>query len=226
MPLCIIPFIVLVVVLIVLGAKARAKRLKALSSWAVANRLTFSEAHDGSFDERFSSFDCLKQGDDRYAYNIMQGQWSGRGILAFDYHYETESTDSDGDTSSTDHYFSAAILLSKVPLKPLVIRAEGFFDKIGQFFGFDDIDFESAEFSRRFFVKSPDRKWAYDVIHPRTMEFLLASPRYSIEFDTGCVIAYRSSTFSPAEFVGAIAIIEGLLDRLPDYVVRDLTGRG
>ncbi len=225
MPFCIIPFIVLVVVLIVYGAKAAAKRKKELIAFAAANGLSFSEAHDHGVEDRFNEFDCFGQGSDRYGYNTMQGQWNGRQILAMDYHYETESTDSKGRKSTTNHYFSAVILFSRIPLKPLFLRPEGFFDKVTQFFGYDDIDFESAEFSRKFYVKAADRKWAFDVIHPRAMALLLGSPRFSIEFDTGCVIAYRSSTFKVAGFIAATNVIEGLLDGLPEYVRRDLTGK-
>ena len=56
----------------------------------------------------------------------------------------------------------------------LLIRPEGFFDKVAGAFGFDDIDFESEEFSRAFFVKSSDKRFAYDVLHPRMLELLMA----------------------------------------------------
>jgi hypothetical protein len=97
-------------------------------------------------------------------------------------------------------------------------------DKVTEFFGYDDIDFESAEFSRKFYVQSPDRKWAYDVLHQRAMEFLLVSPVFSLRFDTQCVIAWRSATFEPAEFTQALTLVRGLLDQLPGYLVKEQTG--
>ena len=63
------------------------------------------------------------------------------------------------------------------------------------------------------------------MIHARTMEFLLAGPRYSIEFDSAHVIVYHSSTFSVAEFTAAVGLAEGILDRLPEYLVRQQAGR-
>ena len=225
MPFIIGIFIVLVVVLVVYGFYAAAQRRKALAAWARSKGLSFDQSKDYSFEERFGDFDCLSQGDsDHYAYNIMSGQWSARPILAFDYHYETHSTDSKGRRTSSSHYFSAVVITSDIPLKPLYIRREGFFDKIGQFFGFDDIDFESAEFSRKFYVKSPDKRWAYDVIHTRTMEHLLASANFSIRFDRAHVIAWRSRTNKPADFEAAAELISGILDRLPEYVVRRQKG--
>jgi hypothetical protein len=113
------------------------------------------------------------------------------------------------------------ILASDVALLPLTIRPEGFLDKVGEFFGFDDIDFESAEFSRRFHVSAGDRKWAFDVLHARAIEFLLASPVFTIVLDRGAVCAYRSSTFRVEEFRQAAEVAAGLLDRLPEYVLRE-----
>jgi hypothetical protein len=117
------------------------------------------------------------------------------------------------------------LINSGLPLKSLVIRPEHFFDKVTEFFGYDDIDFELNEFSRKFYVKSPDKKWAFDVIHQATMEFLLDSPKFHLELQGPYVMAYhKSSTFDIEEFSAAIAVIEGVLDRLPEYLLRELKG--
>lgn len=207
-----------VIAAIVFGVIQERKRREALRAWVQRHGLQFNPDHDHSFDERFAEFDCLRQGRNRYAYNIITGDWQGRALSAFDYHYETTSTDAKGRTQTHHHHFSAVMLRANLPLKPLIIRTEHLFDKLAGAFGFDDIDFESAEFSRRFHVKSPDRRWAYDVLHQRTMELLLDSPRFSIEFDRQHVIAWRSGRFSTADREAAIALIDGVLDALPDYV--------
>ena len=150
----------------------------------------------------------------------MHGKWADHDFVGFDYHYETYTHTSKGGRQTQHHYFSAAILSSPVLLKSLFVRPEGFFDKLTEFFGFDDIDFESAEFSRKFYVKSPDKKWAYDVIHQRTMEFMLASPQFSLQFSGNAVIAWRGSTFKTTDFEQAAELIKGILDRLPDYVLK------
>ena len=101
-----------------------------------------------------------------------------------------------------------------------------FFDRITEFFGLDDIDFESAEFSRKFFVKAKDKRWAYDVIHTRTMQFLLDMPQFTMQFDPLHAIAHRSSKFKTGEFEAAAEVIVGILDRLPDYLVKQMQGEG
>jgi len=204
---------------IAIAAWFSAKRRKELAAWAEGKGLAFRPGRDTGFDERYRTFGCLRRGHSRCAHNIVEGDWKGRRVTAFDYRYVTGS----GKSRQT-HHFSAIVLRSNVALKPLRIRSENVFDRVTEFFGLDDIDFESAEFSREFHVKSSDKRWAYDVLHQRTMEFLLSMPRFSIEFDDRHVIAWRNRRFDVETFESAIAIVEGILDRLPEYVVRQQGG--
>jgi hypothetical protein len=220
LPLLIPVFIVLVVGAMIWSFYAAAQRRKELTAWAQSNNLRFDPTKDHSFNSRYPAFGCLRQGHRQYAYNITTGSLLGRPFTGFDYHYETYSTDKDGKRQTHHHYFSAAVLGTQIPLRPLLIRPEGFFDKVTEFFGYDDIDFESAEFSRRFYVKAEDKRWAYDVLHARAMQFLLDQPRYTIQFERDCVIIYRSSTFKIEDFEAAAKIVDGLLDQLPDYLVK------
>ncbi|MFC2079635.1 hypothetical protein ACFLSZ_06615 [Candidatus Bipolaricaulota bacterium] len=207
---------VVVAGLVVIGWWFGAKRKKELVAWAANAGLTFSSRSDSSYDNRYPEFGCLRRGHSRSACNIASGSWNGRHLEAFDYRYVTGQ----GKNRST-HTFSAIILASGLSLKPLRIRSENAFDKLTEFFGADDIDFESDQFSREFHVKSPDKKWAYDVLHQRTMEFLLGNPKFSIEFDTSHVICWRGRRFDVRTRETAISVVEGILDRLPEYVVRE-----
>ncbi|REK12359.1 MAG: hypothetical protein DWQ37_12405 [Planctomycetota bacterium] len=200
------------------------QRKKALRELALRNGWHFRAAKDWGMDARYAAFSCFQKGSNRYAFNILQGSHDDRPICAFDYHYETYSTDSKGRRQTHHHYFSAVVLDTNLPLKPLVIRPEGFFDKIGEFFGLDDIDFESAQFSREFHVTSPDRRWAFDVIHQATMEYLLAAPRFTLEFAGPRVAARRGKRLNPEEFEVALQVACGVLDRLPNYLLREWKG--
>lgn len=223
-----VPLIIVVVLVVVgFGIYSSFRRRKEMIVWSSRNGLSFDPRHDYSMDSRFAEFTCLDRGHSRYAYNIMRGLWSEPGdeddplpICAFDYHYVTGS-----GKNRTTHRFSAVIVESPIPLKGLFIRPEGFFDKVSEFFGADDIDFESAEFSREFYVKSLDKRWAYDVIHQRMMEYLLRVPRFHVQFSRTHVIAWRSRCFSVADFGTAVRLIRGMLKRLPDYLVRRQLGQ-
>lgn len=197
-----------------------AQRRKALSAWAARHGLDFSPAKDHGLDDRYPHFSCLRQGHSRYAHNIMKGKLEGLPVTAFDFHYVTGH----GKNRRT-HRISALIVQSDVPLQHLFIRRENAFDKVTEFFGADDIDFESAEFSKKFYVKAQDKRWAYAVVHQGMMEYLLQAPNFSIQFDMTEIIVWRSRRFRPEDFGEAARLIKGIRKRLPDYLVHELTGR-
>ena len=190
-------------------------RDKALLRWARRFGLRYSDDLYNDMEGRYPEFSCLRQGITRYADNIIDGRWGPRRIMAFDYHY---SMGPENNAAQIYKTFSAVILESEVPLKDLLIRPETLADKASAFFGFDDIDFESAEFSRKFFVQGTDRQWAYDVIHPRTMDLLMNSPRFSVQMGGRFVIVWRTDKLSPDQFTQAAGLIAGILDGLPEYV--------
>lgn len=213
----IVLFVGVFIVIVVFSILAAEKRRKALRAWAMQNGLRFDRSKRRDLDDRFPQFQCLRRGNHRYAYNQSHGRWGEYDFHGFDYHYTTGS----GKNRST-HIFSAVILTGSLDLKPLIVRPEHWGDKLGSFFGWDDIDFESAEFSRRFYVKSPDRKWAYDVLHARTIENLLVGPVYSFQFDGPSIIIWRGKRFEPHEFSEAVGYVLGVVEALPDYVLGHL----
>ncbi|MBX7244466.1 MAG: DUF3137 domain-containing protein [Candidatus Sumerlaeaceae bacterium] len=225
LPLIIAAFVVLVVGSMILSRIQARKRQEALAAFAGRNGLAFDPETYRDFRDRWPDFKCLSQGENRYAYNVLSGPWRNRPLTGFDYHYETTTTDSKGEQQTHHHHFSAVVISSSVPLRPLTIRAENVFDKVAGFFGKEDINFESAEFNRKFFVSSTDRRWAYDVLHTRTMEFLMASPRFAIQFSGDCVMAWKDSTFKPEDFAAAADVISGILERLPEYVLQQQGGQ-
>lgn len=227
----ILGFITLIIISAVFGHAQKQKRIEDLGRWAASLGLNFEHRKNSNFDQRFAEFKCFQLGNNRYAHYLTHGVFEGRQVHAFDYHYETQSTrtvsstDSKGRTSTrtetVTHYhdFSAVILEPNVRLKPLLIRPEGFGDRIASFFGKNDLDFESAEFSRRYHVSADDRRWAYDVLHARTLEFILGYPSHTIEFASGRVLVMRDQRrMDAAQFHEALRLIDGILDALPDYL--------
>lgn len=203
----------LAAVIIVFFYSLSLKRQKMLAAYAESRGLSFSLEKDKNMSRKYPSFNCLRRGHSRYAHNIMRGEPEGRSVTAFDYHYVTGS----GKSRQT-HRFSALVVESPLPLKPLMIRPENIFDKVSDFFGFDDIDFESAEFSRKFYVKAPEKRWAYDVIHPQMMAYLLEAPRFSIQFDPASIMTWRNNRFDEQDFDDAFILVQRILDYLPRYV--------
>lgn len=224
------PLIIGIIAAIIIGAivagviQARRRR-QDMENWARKNSWRFHGSHkDYGLHQRFG-FDCLNRGEgDRYAYNIVEGHDDSREVFAFDYHYATYSHSKNGRNKHS-HYFSAVVMNSQLPLKPLKIRRENLLDKVANFFGRNTINFESAEFSKKFHVEAPDRRWAYDILHSRVIETLLHAPAFEIQIQGPYLIAASDRQMPIPKFRKALRLLHHLIDSLPDYVRQDLQQR-
>lgn len=178
-----IGFIVLVGVVAYLGHLQAKKRREAFERLAMELGFRFYPEKDRSFARNYSFLENMDDGSKRYAFNRLSGEVEGQRANIFDYHYETYSTDSKGRRRTHHHYFSIFTLALPERFPELNIEREGFFSKIGQALGFDDIDFESLEFSKRYKVKSRDKKFAYDFCNAQMIDFLLRQEDLIIEVD-------------------------------------------
>lgn len=217
------PFLFLIVLVLGIGIAAflhQKKRRREYEEWAAGRGFLLDSRHDYSMEQAYPALGCLRSGSDRYAYDILTGQWLGRSIRAFHYHYETYSRNSKGHRTTHHHRLTVVSVHSDVPLQQLNIRSEGLLDKFASFFGAEDINFESAEFSRRHHVSAENRRWAYDVLHARSIEYLLGRPPRNIQLYSDFASAWFSSTYDPQQIEESLDTLCGLLDLIPDYVRR------
>lgn len=213
-----VAFAALMVVLAILGARAARKRREAFTVLAQRLGLAFSPQHDYRIAQHFGFLDKLAVGSNQYAYNILSGKFRDYPIYAFDYHYETHSTDSKGNRETHHHHFSCFILMLERAFPELTIAREGFFSKIAQSFGYDDIDFESHEFSRTFCVRSKDKKFAYDFCHARLMEYLLQNQDLAIEVEGAALAIAFSDCLDPVQIEHNLDRLVQLRSLLPKYL--------
>jgi len=216
--LILILFVVVVIAAVICGAIAAKKRREEMGALAARLGLRFSAEKDYGVASRFGFLDKLAQGSNRYAFNVLSGDYRGHEVLVFDYHYETHSTDSKGHRQTHHHHFSFFILLLLRSFPELTIVREGMFSKLAQAIGYDDIDFESAEFSRAFCVRSKDKRFAYDVCNGQTMEYLLANRDLSIEIEDRALALAFGSRLSAAEIERNLERLLDIRARLPDYL--------
>lgn len=203
---------------IIFGALAARKRREELSALAARLGLNFRADEDYALADRFEFLNALDQGDNRYAFNILSGCYREQEVLVFDYHYATHSTDNKGNRQTHHHFFSFFILFLPRSFPELRITKEGMLSKIAQAFGYDDIDFESAEFSRAFCVRSKDKRFAYDFCNGQMMEFLLANRDLSIEVEGPALALAFPSRLSAAEIERNLARLFEVRARLPEYL--------
>ena len=217
-PLIIVGVIALIVVVGVLGYISARKRREAMAALAARLGLRFDPNKNEYLALRYGFLDKLRSGSNRYAFNILSGNHRGHDVTAFDYHYETHSSDSKGRRQTHHHYFSFFILRLPASFPELVIGREGFFSKIAQAFGYDDIDFESHEFSRKFCVRSADKKFAYDVCNARMIEYLLSNTDLTIEIDVDALAISFSRRLAPEHIEPNLNRLITVRSLLPDYL--------
>jgi hypothetical protein len=204
----------------IIGWRLDQKRQEALRTWAFARGWRVRPGGGEGPLLEHPAVKLFHLGHSRRCNCVIEGDLGGQPLQLFDYRYVTGH-----GKNRTTHQYWVAILNLPYPVRPLRIRPENPFDKVGEFLGADDIDFESAEFSRRFFVTADDRKWAYDIIHARMMEFLLASSGgHSLEFGSHELVVFNRGGGKAEHYEAAMALLQGIRDRIPDYVVRQQWG--
>lgn len=225
-------FAIVGIVGIYFSYQAQQRRLMELTQFAAARGWRFDASKDHSHDGRYEHFSLFTQGSDRYAYNTIRGALAVDGqswpLQLGDYHFTTQQTS--GKTTTTVTHALSYVLLETphLGLPDLFIRREGFFDKIASVLGFDDIDFESAQFSDRFIVKSRDKRFAYDVLHPRMMEFMLEGDAPTMDFRQGqCCLNLGEKCWSPGDFEEVIGWVQEFYAHWPRHVtnVKGVVGR-
>ena len=210
---------------IIWGLQAGKKRRDAMTLLAERLGLSFSHERNYGLAKQYAFLDKLRQGDNRYAYNIMSGSFQGHEVTAFDYHYETHSTDSKGNRQTHSHHFSFFMLNLGVHFPELTIAKEGFFSKIAQAVGFDDIDFESHEFSKRFVVRSKDKKFAYDFCNAQMIDYLLDHPDINLEIDQSSLALGFNRCLKVEEIESRLKQLVAVRALMPNYLFEQQIGQ-
>ncbi|UCE48608.1 MAG: hypothetical protein JSW47_00360 [Phycisphaerales bacterium] len=195
------------------------QRPGAMASVAARLGLSFDPGKNRQIAQRYSFLEKLRKGSaynvmsKGYAYNTISGSFRGYDVTAFDYHYETgEETEYGLDD------FSLFTLHLPAVFPELLIGPEGVFSKIAQAVGYDDIDFESHEFSRKFFVRSGDKKFAYDVCNARMIEYLLANRDFSIEIEDDVLAIWFRHRLAPESIEPNLNRLITVRSLMPDYL--------
>ena len=210
--------LICVVGAIVWGLYAGKKRREAMGLLADKLGLQFRHERNYQLADGYAFLDKLRQGSNRYAYNVLTGNFQNHPIVAFDYHYETHSTDSKGRRQTHHHHFSFFILKLEKRFPELTIAREGLFSKIAQAVGFDDIDFESHEFSKKFVVRSKDKKFAYDFCNARMIDYLLGHPNINIEVDQNSLALGFNSRLKVEAIEPHLEQLVKIRSLMPDYL--------
>jgi hypothetical protein len=217
-----------------LARKQAKERTAALGLLAARRGWNFyGDNRDRRIEASYPQFPLFRRGHTRHAHNRLSGR-----IRAFDtelraeagdYHYQITSGSGKNRSTRTCRFSFILVALPFGPQLPgLRVRTENLFDKLAGAIGFEDIDFESAEFSRRHHVSSSDRRFAYALIDPRMIEFLLGHHPPVFELAGGVLLVISSEgsrRWEAPEFSAALDWTQAFLDHWPGHLATDLRGR-
>jgi hypothetical protein len=183
-----------------------------------AKQLGLQFALTDPFDTLAEPFALLRKGDGRGVENVMWGVWGGLACREFDYWYYEESTDAKGHRSKTYYRFSCLMTPVDAACSPLLIDEENLFTRLGDHLGFRDIEFEPEAFNKRFTVKSPDRKFANDLVDARMIDWLMQHGG-GFQFDVaGDRILVSCRKRAPTELVSLFGTLQGFREQFPRVV--------
>ena len=204
----------LIVVGIVYGIRKARERREAMARLAAELGLQHYADDPWDIPVRYQRFSLFSQGHSRHASNILAGQIDGRSVMLFDYRYTTGS-----GKNQTTHYYRAGILQTPITAPKLTLRPESILDSVASWVGYDDIDFESDEFSRRYFVKCEDRKFAYDIFHALLIDYLLrCGTAPAMEMQGPLLLVYDNGSGQAEDYRRLLMIGQTVVNMIPDYV--------
>jgi hypothetical protein len=123
-------------------------------------------------------FVLLNTGRDRTASNIVRRQADQLDVVIYDYRY----TVGHGKSTQTPHQTVVLFRSPAIQAPRLILKPEGWLNKIGELFGGKDIDFDEApEFSKKFVLAGDDEAAIREFFTLERLELLTTFHKLCIE---------------------------------------------
>jgi hypothetical protein len=214
-------FTALVIVLAIAGWRADRRRRERNVAFATSQGWTYS-AEDPSLVVLCST-QPFGEGDSQRVREATRGKHRGRDFVVFGYQYDTESTDAQGHTTRTTHFFQVASI--EVPGRMPIVRItpESAFSRMAETFGGKDIEVESEEFNRRWRVWSRDARAASAILVPTMIDRLLKSDAQKVPFvfEPGLLMTYEDGKLNLPRFVSRVDLLCSIADLVPKFLAED-----
>ena len=180
----------------------RVGRGEALQSAASSMKFTFLPKADPRLVDRLEHFHLFSQGRRKKITNVLQGRAGDIDVAVFDYRYVTGG----GQHSRSWHQTVILFESDKMRLPNFTLRPEKLFHKIGQVFGYQDIDFEAhREFSKRYLLRAENESDVRRTFSTDVLSFYESDQKLSTEAAARQLIHYRAAKRVPpdeiAEFI-------------------------
>ncbi|MGV8847835.1 hypothetical protein [Tessaracoccus sp.] len=157
------------------------------------------------------------RGGSRKAKLGYEGIFDGLQAAGFQYQYSTGS----GKDRRTHRYHVNMVSIPGARFPALSIEPENWSHRVFS----EDIDFEDAEFNRRWHVTCDSARFAHDVIHPRVMQWLSQTqlPVFSaLWFEHDAILMATAGTIPPEAVDARLRFLTQWAGTIPTFVLKDV----
>lgn len=206
--------VALILTIVVLVIRAERKRRKELADWASKRGFAYFDANQEA--PLLSTYKAWGPGYGHRNFDGYEGNFAGTDVQMWQHQSRTKSKDSENI-----HNFTILKIRMPISVPNTHWKREHFGHKVFDALGGEDIDFESDEFSRKFWVKGDDRRFAYDLFHARMMEYMLTAPKAHWQWQGAYLILHVSGAFQLKRIQPLLQAAEGFLPLLPKHLLRE-----
>ncbi|MFN3193474.1 MAG: hypothetical protein ACE361_23380 [Aureliella sp.] len=193
-------FILIMITSIVVSIRNEKKRQAAVSQYASDLGLAYTESLPAADWDVFSKFQIANRGRGRKAGNALVADSGELRMVIFDYKFTTGS-----GKNSTTHKQTIVLANSETLVAPdFSISPESFLHRLGDLFGFKDIDFdEDPEFSNAFLLKGQDQESIRQFFDPNRRSAFSKFPQVTVETCGNSFVFFRPrKRAKPDEYQG------------------------
>jgi len=179
-------FVSVILLIVRQREKARSAQLEVVSDEL---GLQFQSEGNPEIQDLHNHFRLFDQGHARKNRNVMSGQTENVGITIFEYRYTTGG----GKNQETHQQTLISFHSPTLSLPKFELRPENLFHKIGQMFGYKDIDFDTHPlFSKRYLLRGQDEDAVRELFTSEVLEFFESQKKVSVEAAGDRLIYFRA----------------------------------
>jgi len=200
---------------IVVGVYARRERYALARGWAAARGCTYMKSNPTMV--LYLPGTPIVGPQSRVQDYIEGKTHGGRTFCSFKFFYQTSLIPG----SSVAVGGTALMVRLPTALPRLSLSREEFSDGLDKIFGGQDIELESEDFNRVYRVESPFEAFAYSVLHPRMMEWMMSNGYGMVPFTIHDqdVICWGGEEPDYETLDKKLALMCEFIDLMPEHVL-------
>ena len=176
----------------------KSKRVKKLSAFSLSLDMAFAERDEFGLIQLMKEFKLFSKGGSKRISNIISRKdiFKEFDVKIFDYQYVI-STGNSSQRFRQTVFFVESFQLS---LPHFWMQPEGLIHRIGNWFGFQDINFEDfPQFSKQYDLKGKDEERVRNEMNESVLHFFTLQKGWNLEGLNFYMILYRKSKLMPPD---------------------------